>query len=551
MSVFEKGPSVSKVITGGSLTFLLAMIAGVFAWIFGVTFTRVDIGLGREAYGIFITGQAVIVIIGCITFGVNQSIQKYVAEFLVTDKEKAEKYARNGVISIIIFALIACIILSISGIFLFPSNTLIGLSLIIIGPSLLIISLKDGIIGNLAAIQRFDYVAVINASFSVGLFIVGIPIILFIIKPNSASPYTQLAPLTLLGLTCSYIIQVIVAGYYGRKSLPFNLRNLHKGSKDIRIMGKVFKYGLYCAIPTIILSGSILWIPALLISAFGGSAATGLFGVIVGYAFMILTISFMGWPMISAVSEARAMGDQKLIDDYFRNNFKSSFNFISLFLTIFVGLAGPILTIFHGSDYRLDGQIPFIILAVGVAILALEFISCTIVIGAGEGKKASIVFIIITLSEIALTVLFLNVFPVAHYAAPCAILISSLLMFPFIVKLLKFQTSVPFPRETLWKSSVSIIIAIGVGFLINYSFNNYFYSLIGIVIGGVVLAGMYILSMLLLAGYDDEDFEMIYDSLDTFKLGFLTRLIKSAEKLSQKSPFYKKKGDSNKLLKKE
>ena len=539
MSVFEEGPSVAKVITGGSLTFLMAMIAGGLAWVFGIAFTYEDFGLGKDAYGVYITGQAIIVLIVCITWGINQSIQKYVAEFLVTDKEKAERYARNGTIIIIIFALVTCIINCTIGLLLFPYDSMIGLLLLIIGPTILIISFKEGIIGNIAAIQRFDHVAVINACMALGLFAVGIPLIFFIKGQYPLDLYDDMAPLTIFGLTVGYFIQFLVAWYYGRKSLPFEIKKLYAGPKDIRIMGKIFKYGLYCAIPTIILSGAILWIPALLMSFILGPATPGLYGVIVGYSFVMLTISFMGWPMISAVSEAHAMGDQKLIDDYFRSNIKSSFNFIALFLTIFVGLSGSILALFHGSEF-IEGHIPFIILSIGVSLLALEFICCTILIGVGEGRKASYVFIALTLCEIFLTVLFINLFPasIENYAPTSAILISSLIVLPIIPKLLKSHVTVPFPKDTLWKGSMSVIIAIGVGFLINSFFP--FESLTGFVVGILILAGMYLLSMLLLAGYDDEDFEMIYDSLKTFKLTALTNAIKTFQKITQKSPFYKK-----------
>lgn len=533
------------------MTYFLAMIAGVFAFIFGIVITRADIGLGQEAYGIFIMGQAIISIVGCITWGINQSIQKYVAEYLVTSKEEAESYARNGTIVIILFATITCILFIIGGILFFPVSPVIGLILLIVGPTLLIMSLKDGILGNIAAVQRFDYVAVINAVLGVGLFIVGIPLVLFVIKPNPVQ-LQNLAPLTVLGICCGVIIQVLISWYYGRKCLPFKIEKLYKGEKNRRIMWKILKYGLYCAIPTIILSGSILWIPALLIPVVLGTTVlgfevTGLFGVIVGYSVVILTISFMGWPMISAVSEAHAKGDQKLIDDYFRSNFKSSFNFIALFLTIYIGMSLPILGIFHGPEY-MYGQLPFIILAIAVALLAIEFICCTVIIGVGEGRKASVVFSIITVSEIVLTILFLYIFPasILSYAAPIAILISSGIMFPFIPRLLKPHTSVPFPRDTLWKCTVSLVVAIGVGVLID-TFLYSFMSLIGIVVGIIILGLVYFFCMLLLAGFDDDDFEMIYDSLKTFNLGALTRVVKAAEAITHKSPFYKEKKKDNEL----
>ena len=539
MSVFEEGASVQKVITGGSLTYFLAMLAGIFAFIFGIIFTRADIGLGEESYGIFITGQAIIVVIGCVTWGINQSIQKYVAEYLVNEKEKAELYARNGTISILIFAIITCIICSILGIWLLSTNFILGLLLPLVGITIFVIALKDGIIGNIAAVQRFDYVALINACLSLGLFLLGVPIILFIIKPIPAPDFMQLVPLTILGIFCSGIIQVILCWYFGRKCLPISVKDLYRGVKDFQIMGRVFKYGLYCAIPTIILSGTILWIPALLISGILGATAPGLYGIIVGYSTVMLTISFMGWPMISAVSEAHAKGDQKLINDYFRTNFRSSFNLIALILAIFIGLAKPILQIFHGSEYSY-GQFPFIILAIGVSILALEFICCTILIGVGDGRRASYFFITITIIEIGLTILFLSCFPsnIVSFAAPIAILISSVSLFPFIPKLLKPHTEVPIPWDSLLKGGISIIIALAVGFLIN-TFLFSFLSLLGILIGGIIHAVIYIFSMLFLAGYSDEDLEMIYSSLETFNLGALKPLVQVGEKIIHKSPFYR------------
>jgi len=545
ISVFKEGPSITKVVTGGGLTYILSMLGGTFAWIFGIIFTRSDIGLGQQAFGIFITGQAIIVLIGCFSWGINQSIQKYVSEYLVSDKNKAELYARNGAIGIIIFATCTCIFCITLGISLLKVNYIMALLLFFIGPTILLASFRDGMVGNIAAVQRFDNIAIINSMSTLGLFLLGIPLILFVIKPQPAEEFVQLAPLTILGLSCNYIIQIAISWYFSRKCLPFELKKLYRGSKDRHIMWKIVKYGFYCAIPTLIISGTVLWIPALLMSIMLGTTTPGLYGVIMGYAMVILTISFMGWPMISAVSEAHAMDNRQLIDDYIRNNFKSSFHLIALLLTIYIGLARPILAVIHGPEYTV-GQLPFIILSIGVSLLALEFICCTVIIGVGEGKKASFMVIATVLIEIFLTILFLYFFPlnVISFAAPCAILISSLAVFPLIPKMLKPYTSFRLPRGTLLKGSISIVIAIGVGYLIDYfifSFSSFF----GIIIGLILLMIIYIFSMLFLAGYDEDDFKLINDSLDAFNIKFLKHLLETGEKITHKSPFYKK---SNKEL---
>ena len=540
ISVFKEGSSVTKLVTGGGLTYILGMLGGIFAWIFGIIFTRADIGLGQQAFGIFITGQAIIVPIVCFSWGINQAIQKYVSEYLVSDKNKAEIYARNGAISLIIFAACICIFCIILGISLLKVNYIMALLLFFIGPTILVVSFRDGMIGNIAAVQRFDNIAIINSMSSLGLFLVGIPLILFVIKPHPAEEILQLAPLTILGLSFSYVIQITLSWYFGRKCLPFEMKKLYRGSKDRHIIWKIVKYGFYCAIPALIISGTVLWIPALLMSIMSGTTTPGLYGVIIGYAMVMLTISIMGWPMISAVSEAHAMGNRQLIDDYFRNNFKSSFHLIALLLTIYIGLARPILEVIHGPEYAI-GQIPFIILSIGVSLMALEFICCTVVIGVGEGKKASFIVIATVLIEIFLTILFLYGFPpnAISFAAPCAILISSLVIFPFIPRLLKPYTSFRFPRGSILKGSISIVIAVGFSYLID-SFIFSFSSFFGIIIGLILLIIIYIFLMLLLAGYEAEDFKLINDSLNAFNIKFLKRTVQIGEKITHKSPFYKK-----------
>jgi O-antigen/teichoic acid export membrane protein len=539
ISIFKEGPSVAKVITGGGLTYILAMLGGMFVWIFGVIFTRSDIGLGQEAFGIYITGQAIIVLIGCFCWGMNQSIQKHVSEYLVSDKNKAELYGRNGAIAIIIFATCICFFCVFLGISLLNLNSILAFLLFLIGPSVLISSIKDGMVGNIAAVQRFDNIAIINIMSSLGTFLIGTPLILLVIKPHSTE-ILQLAPLTMLGLTFGFALQVILAWYFGRKSLPFEMKKLYRGPKDRRIIWKIAKYGFYCAIPTFILSGTVLWIPAILMAVILGTTTPGLYGVIMGYAMVMITISYMGWPMISAVSEAYAMNNRQLIDDYFRNNFKSSFNLIALILTIYIGLAKPILEFIHGPEYS-SGYLPFIILSLGVSLMALEFICCSVIIGVGAGRKAAYIVIATILIEIFLTILFLYIFPLnfISFAAPCAILISSLTILPVIPRLLKPYISSRFPRGTLLKGCISILIAVGIGYLIDY-FVFSFTSFIGIITGLILMIVIYIFSMLFLAGYDEEDFKLINDSLNAFNIRFLKRLVETGEKITHKSPFYRK-----------
>ncbi|MDD1779095.1 MAG: hypothetical protein LUQ65_13090, partial [Candidatus Helarchaeota archaeon] len=100
-------------------------------------------------------------------------------------------------------------------------------------------------------------------------------------------------------------------------------------------------------------------------------------------------------------------------------------------------------------------------------------------------------------------------------------------------------TSFRFPRGSILKGSLSIVITIGVGYLID-SFIFSFSSFLGLIIGLIVLLTTYLFLMLILAGFDEEDFKLINDSLNAFNIKFLKRLLDAGEKITQKSPFYKK-----------
>ncbi|NVM30331.1 MAG: hypothetical protein HWN65_15910 [Candidatus Helarchaeota archaeon] len=536
--VFEK-PSVERLVTSSTYMMGFSVLAGVMGWIFLVVASRTDIGVGDELLGFFTTAMALNIIGTCVAGGFNQSIAKYISESLVDSKEKALIYAKSGFFICNLIGIIFFGIFFVVAIWLFPHNLEYG---IIFGLMSLIYYFNffhSNFRGNLAAVHRFDYIGKIL--FAGGLVSGGVAFIILFLVPEPTN-----AVLLPLMLVLNPIVQIILTVLYGKKVIPYSLRSIFKGGQRAEMI-QIFRYGVYCTIPNIIFTGAILWIQTLWYSGLLGVATTVVSanGVIIAYASVALAICQIGAPQVPAISEAKAMNDYKLIDNYMKNTLHNGFNMTVFLLTVYIGLSYIILEFLHGPEYTF-AHIPFILLSVAVAILGVEFLVCTLLMGLGKGRKAAILILILTLIQIflvpILVIYFNNVLGLeaSLYAGPLSLLISSLAIFPVAFYYMKRYTHNPAKMylAILGKATVSMILTLLCFGLFELFVFPHSTSIIDIVIGmfvrGTILFSFFLIFMLIFAGLNDTDLDLYLKYLGPFRF-----LLKPLRWLLHHSPFYK------------
>ncbi|MHA1278177.1 MAG: hypothetical protein ACTSQI_16370 [Candidatus Helarchaeota archaeon] len=537
--VFEK-PSVERLVTGGTYIVGFSVLAGLMGWLVILIASRSDIGVGIAGLGFFTTANAFNYIILSISGGFNQSLSKYISEALVVSDKKALIYARSGffvfnIIGIILFSCFFAVF-----VWLFPSNYQYALIYGILAITYYLTFLDSNFTGNIAAVHRFDRIGIVSFVASIGGAGAAF-LILFLVPPPLNA---VLLPLTLIA---AVMTRVSMSFYFARKSVPYTLSSILKGARRREAI-QIIKYGAYSTVPNIIYSGAILWIQALWFSGLLGIGSTVVSanGLIIGYASVALAICQMGWPQIPAISEAKAMKDYDLIDDYMKTTLHNGFNMSLFLLTIYIGLSYIILKLFHGVEY-LFAHIPFIIMSIGVVIIGLEFLICTLLVGLGKGKKAALLIIILTLIQVILTpllIMYLNTnfgLQSALYAGPISLLISSIAILPVAFNYMTKYTRNPTRTylNILWKATLSLILALSCWGLFEWFVfphsSLYLDMAIGLFVRAVILFSFFLLFMLLFAGLNDADLD-IYEKF----IGPLRFMIRGFRWLLHHSPFYEK-----------
>ncbi len=532
-SVFEK-PSVDRLVTGGTYVLVFGIFAGLIGWLFIVIASRNDIGVGGDLLGYITVATSLHVLVICISGGFHQGLSKYLSESLVESKEKAHIYAKSAFFIFNLIGLILFSIFFVIMIFILPNNLPYGLVFGLLAIISYLTLFKDNFLGNLAAVHRFDYIGKMSFLSGVAGVVLGCFVLFLLPRPINA----YLLPLMIIA---NLTLGIILLFYYGKKVVPYSLFSVFKGARRQETIDLI-KYGFYCTVPNIIFSGVILWIQNLYYSGFFGfeEILVSSNGLIIGYAGVVFAICNFGWPQIPAVSEAKAQKNYKLIDAYMKNTLHMGFNLTAFFLVIYVGLSHQLLLLFHGSDY-LIAHIPFILLSFSVAILGVEFLICTLLMGLGEGKKAALLIACLTLCQIILVPILILILkgnfgplaPETLYAGPSSLLITSIATLPLALHYLKTHTNNPVKvyLRILGKGTISIaltLICYGLLDLLVFPHNN---TSIELVLRGATLFGFFVIFLAIFGGFYDKD-------LDLLKRRPFTFIVKGLKWLLHHSPFY-------------
>jgi len=548
----EKERSAEDVVAGGGFVLISGLVVGLMGWIWGVIASRSDIGFGAAGFGIFSMANSISLTFAAISGGFHQSFAKKISESLVTSNELAQKYSRAGFKIAQKFGL--CFLIPLFGIsiyFFINQDSLMGVIFFATAITVYLFFVRDSFIGQLGGIQRFDLIALVNFMIIFGGVSVGF-LILFLVPPPENSI------LILIVLFTGPITQIITELFLLKRALPYPLKPSIFGetSKDIEV--ETLKYGLYCALPMVILGGGIFTLQVIFYSIFFRPAPTipipifqkmssflfpessiiSISATIIGYAGVMNAVAVMAWPLVPAISEAKAKNDQKKIDEYVMGTFRAGFNLTSFFLIIYVGLSYTLLYLLHGPEYT-PGHIPFIIQSCAVALTGLNFLISAVLMGIGEGKKAAIFISTLILSQIILIPLLIIILKQgdvnnALYAGPISLLFASGLILAITFHYLIRYTNNPKGTyfSILGKGSLSALIAIVVSFMIEYFFYPFYQNAVSFIVGVIILGGIYLISMLFFAGYGEDDFKL----LENFGLGFV---VKFARYITKHSPFYR------------
>jgi O-antigen/teichoic acid export membrane protein len=545
MADFFEKPSVERLVAGGTYIVGFSVLAGLLGWLVILIASRSDIGVGPSGLGFFATANAFNYIMLSISGGFNQSLSKYISEALVDSKEKALVYVKSGffVFNLIGIALF-CGFFAIF-IIIFPNNYSYALIFGVLAITYYLTFMASFFMGNLAAVHRFDRLGI--AAFATAIGSAGAAFAILFLVPSPLNAI--LLPLMLIA---GLLTRVIFTFYFARKSVPYTFSSIFHGVRRREAI-QIIKYGAYSTVPNIIYSAAILWIQTLWFSGLLGigTPVVSANGIIIGYASVALAICQMGWPQIPAISEAKAMNDYDLIDDYMKTTLHNGFNMSIFLLTVYIGISYIILNLLHGPEY-LFAHVPFIILSIGVAIIGVEFLICTLLVGLGEGKKAAILILSLTLIQIVLTPLLILYFNTnfglepSLYAGPISLLISSIAILPiafrYMVKYTKNRPSVY--TNILWKAMLSMILSLGCWGLFEWLVFPHSPLVLDMVIGlflrAVILFGFFLLFMLIFAGLNDADLD-IYNKY----LGPLRFMIRGFRWLLHCSPFYEKEQENS------
>ncbi|MHA1269215.1 MAG: hypothetical protein ACTSPY_05450 [Candidatus Helarchaeota archaeon] len=540
--------AVQKMITGGTVVIIAGMLAGLIGWIVTVFVSRPDIGIGASGYALLSTANSMIIIILAISGGINQSISKYVAESLVDSNESALEHIKASSFATNIFGLIIFAVFLIFSIFSYLNFSYIYATIFLfVGLAILFSFIRDNLIGILAGFQKFKAIGITNLSGILGGITMTLSIFYVPAPINRITFISQVAALPL--------VQFIFALFFTKRVIPFKLISIYKLPSSFNSVKKICKYGFYCTIPQVILGGSIFWIQTFYYQLFFApdEPIVGIAGIIIGYASMAGVINLYGWPQIPAVSEAKALNNQSLIDKLVSQCFKTGFNVSILLSTFYIGLSHPLLELFHTAEY-LPGYIPFILLSIAITLIGLVFLIASMLIGLGNAKKAFIFISIIIICAFALTPTFIYLFStfgdknLALLSGPLGLLIPTMIVFPFLFKYLTKYTNKTnkFFISILLKGSISMATATIISYFIeNYVFpyNTFWNWLpIGFIIGIFVNMGIFIFLICFLAGLDNKDWDLFGNILGPLKF-----LIILPKWISKKSPFYKKREDYEKI----
>jgi O-antigen/teichoic acid export membrane protein len=535
--VFKKS-SASRVVAGGAWQIVATIIGGalIFLWII-LGGRPPPLGYGPEGFEFFLTANALLIILNAPSFGLSQAAVKFISETLARDKKRANEIASQAAGAIIFTGILVFIFL-----LLFISlvrDPADRFSFMIVALVIPFMYLRDVVNSVIGAVHRFDYLGIIAGILGVVTFLAGI---FFLLNFKGMENARYLAMIPLVATIAMFFSAIL----FFKICSPFSFPSLLRERLDLGFARSFLPYGGFCLLANLAAFGITLQISLFSVKLMSmqnfifNDTLVGVYGVSTIYAWIVMFITFMSFPLVPEVSRAKELGDKKLLDEVIKAMLKFSFALGTIIIAMFAVFAEMILLTFNGEEYViLGGKSPLILAVAGMVFYAVSSIFGAILVGSGHARYAGLSFGFGTLLMVTLTP-FLSI-PLGLAGPALSLLISGIFVLPLVMWKVKMELGARYPSGVFIRPVVSAApLALIFGFFVpGFIHPERFIYSIGIIFafaGILILA--YTILLVWVGNYEREDYEMIEDTLTSFGMRPVGKLITFSLKIVHRaSPF--------------
>jgi len=532
--------SVSRLIIGGSLQVIGSALSGLFWWILGILLSRPDIGIGPEGYGVYGIMLSFISFLSLFPAGVSTALSRSLQEF---DTKEDKAYVSRAFFTVTLVLLFASISLGLIIINSFFGTSYVRTMLFISLITVFLLSFSSFFIGLLNGFYEYNHTGFATMLYGAGAFITTV-FILFFMDIRKMSPYGYSYYLALIFISGSliYLVYLFIASLItiqitsGFFSISFDIS-----------FKKALKRTFWCMLPLLLSLNSYMWASLLILSSFGISEKyLGMLNIAIGYAATLFLIAFFSIPSVPEIGRAYEIGDTNLIKKLVRGAIKSFMFLTGLLIVAYVSMSYPLLYIFHTKVYT-TAQIPFITSMISTGLIAVEYACIMILIGLNKEKLGGISALITFIASLSIFIILLYAnwkLPyleeeISYITLPSLIL--TFITIPIIVYLFKVikESSGYLPVSAILKSILSATVATIFGMLL-YPIIWPKTDFIQLSIAAALPSILYLLALLLIGYFDEQDFILAYDVINSLKLSFFSPLIKAFERIALANPLREK-----------
>lgn len=538
LSLEEK--SVTRLIVGGSFQVIGSALGGLFWWLLGILLSRPDTGIGPEGYGIYGVLVSFISFLSLFSAGISIALSRSLQEFEdIKDKENVSK-AFFTVTLILLSISIFIGLLIINYFFSFSYiRTMLYLSLI----SIFILGFSSFFIGLLNGFYEYNHTGIATMIYGAGAF-ASTTFLLFVLNIKKMSPHNYSCYLALIFISGSsfYLMYLLLASLITIPiTLSFFFLSLNNSFK------KAMRRTFWCTLPLLLSLNSYMWASILILSFFGvDEKYLGMLNIAIGYATTLFLIASFSIPSVPEIGHAYEAGNINLIRNLVRGAVKSFMFLTGVLMVAYISMSYPLLYIFHTEAY-IDAQIPFIFSTISTGLITIAYACIMILIGLNKEKLGGILALITFISSVFLFMvsLYFDIkLPYLEEELNYITLPSIVLIFvtiPIVIYLFSAikENSGYLPTSAIFKSILSAFIAIVIGMML-YPKIWPKTDFIQLSIAAIIPSSLYLLVLLLIGYFDEQDFILAYNVIDSLKLSFLSPIIKVFERIVLANPLKEK-----------
>lgn len=537
-SVWEK-PTTTKLLTGGTFTFLIALFSAGAVFGLNIMFGRL---LTKPEYGIYSYVDKAKMFFRTFTeFGFGRAGGKFIAEYLVRDDAEARKYGIEAAKYTFLLSCIPSVVAGIILLFVFTETEgpAYFAPLLFMVAIILFDRLREITDVYLSGYQRYD---VLTLSQSLP-FILALPFGYFLAMRFKVAGAAA-------SLAISDILAYIAAIYFVSRISHWPVGDMFSWKRNYGLFRKIIVFILPFAVSGVtfgLLNGTLLLV---LLRTFKflndeqmGSMNAG-YNIATAMMFMFMIVQ----PILQATSEAHAMRSRKLIDQFFKATLKFPIILGFASMTFFFVLANDLLGLM-GEQYThgLEGNIlrlfcPFLFM-IGAAMTFTFIIS-----GIGKPQLTAVPWLAGLIVSIPGAVIGVGID--TYYGPIIGNGIGVIITFLWITYLTVRTIGAPVPSGFVTRPLISSVVTGTISFLMYHPLKDFFHASLGPGMGQLtfcilMMAFIYCFSTIVLCflgGIDDNDLGLaasVAQSLGPIgaAFNFLIKLFLAAGKLN---PFWHK-----------